>query len=170
MNHLPPFIKYPLLENDNVLLREIDKNDIPSIKSITTYNRVLAETNEIAWKYAQKIKDDYIKGQSVHWGIIDKKSNQIIGTCGYYRGFENNRGELGCVLLPEYRGKGLMKEALQLAICFGYSNLHLEEVFALTNSNNEQAINLLNSLDFKFTKKIDELDIEVVYKKAITKW
>ncbi|MDF2478780.1 MAG: family acetyltransferase [Sphingobacterium sp.] len=40
--------------------------------------------------------------------ISDIKQIQIVlnSVTGYYRGFENASGELGCVLLPQFRGQG----------------------------------------------------------------
>ena len=165
MNNLPPYKDFPNLENENILLKEIEKQDIPTIKSITSYNRVLAKDEIEAWDFIKKIKNNYNNGLSIHWGIFEKQSNQIIGTCGYYRGFENKRGELGCILLPDFRAKGFMKQALQLAINFGYTILQLNEIYALTNNNNIQAKNLLNSLNFELKKKIDEYDIEIIHQR-----
>jgi ribosomal-protein-alanine N-acetyltransferase len=56
-------------------------------------------------------------------GIADNLTNKIIGTCGYYRGFEKGAGELGCVLLPQHRGQGYMTSALLLAIEFGLNTI-----------------------------------------------
>lgn len=45
--------------------------------------------------------------------ISDIKQIQIVrnSVTGYYRGFENASGELGCVLLPQFRGQGFMTSA-----------------------------------------------------------
>ncbi|MBW8361321.1 MAG: GNAT family N-acetyltransferase [Kaistella sp.] len=47
----------------------------------------------------------------------------MVGTCGFYRGFANEEGELGCILLSRYRGQGFMTGALRAAIDFGLHHI-----------------------------------------------
>ena len=166
MINQPPYPIYPSLTNNKISLKEIQEENVDEIISITSYNRILAKDKIEAWNMIQQLKQDYQNGKSLHWGIFDQSTDQIIGTCGYYRGFENSRGELGCILLPEFRGKGLTKIALELAIEFGYKTLQLNEIFALTNKSNAQAIRLLEKLNFYYIKDINDLDIEMVHKKS----
>ena len=166
MINQPPYPIYPSLTNNKISLKEIQEENVDEIISITSYNRILAKDKIEAWNMIQQLKQDYQNGKSLHWGIFDQSTDQIIGTCGYYRGFENSRGELGCVLLPKFRRKGYMKQALQLAIDFGYDVLKLNEVFAYTNNDNLDAINLLKSLNFQLTKNINEIEIEMLHKKS----
>lgn len=112
----------------------------------------------------ERIDKDYEDGNSIHWGIIKINSNEIVGTCGYYRGFNDQAGELGCVLLPSSRGMGYMASAMQLAIDFGVKQMKLKRIWAVTSPANEKAINLLLRLNFKEIKKLndDELEFELL--------
>ena len=107
-----------------------------------------------------KINQDYEDGNSIHWGIFENKTNKIVGTCGYYRGFENGKGELGCVLLPQFRGHGFMTEAMLLAIDFGLKNMNLQKIWAITSQKNQKAIQLMERLNFKKIKDLDDNDVE----------
>ncbi|MFV5685249.1 GNAT family N-acetyltransferase [Flavobacterium sp. GB2R13] len=84
----------------------------------------------------------------------------MIGTCGYYRGFEEGAGELGCVLLQQYRGQGFMTSAMLLAIDFGINNIGLKRVWAITTKQNEKAIKLLEQLNFTKIADLDDNEIE----------
>ena len=95
-----------------------------------------------------KINRDYSNGDSIHWGIAERVSNTIVGTCGYYRGFKNNAGELGCVLLPQQQGKGFMTRAMLMAINFGFDTIGLQRIWAETSVDNHSAINLFERLNF----------------------
>jgi len=106
-----------------------------------------------------KINKDYLNGNTVHWGIADNITNRIIGTCGYYRGFENRSGELGCVLLPQYQGKGFMTSAMSLAIAFGFKHMRLKRVAAVTTNQNLKAVKLLERLSFI---KVAELEGDLI--------
>ena len=145
------------------MLRAIQPDEIKDIIEISYYDSVKASTIQEASDMQSKIILDYQKGHSIHWGIINNDNNQIIGTCGYYRGFEQETGELGCVLLPQFRRRGLMKEALTLAIEFGIHTIQLHRIRAVTNSLNHPAIKLLESLNFVKVKNLPFDDIEFVY-------
>ena len=108
----PPYSDFPFIFNDKVSLRQILNSDINDIMEISFYETVQATTLEQAMEMNSKINADYEKGDSIHWAITDNLSNKIVGTCGYYRGFEKDKGELGCVLLPQYRGQGFMTSAM----------------------------------------------------------
>lgn len=99
---LPPYDKFPSITDDKILLRQIQLSDINDIIEISFYDSIQAKTLTQAIEMQEKINKDYINGNSIHWGIADKLTNKIVGTCGYYRGLDKGEGELGCVLLPQY--------------------------------------------------------------------
>ena len=155
--NMPPYSNFPTFANQYVLLREIVISDLSDLIEISFYDAVQAQTLDQAITMHLKIEQDYQAGNSIHWGVIDQRSGKIVGTCGYYRGFANNAGELGCVLLPQYRGKGLMSVAIQLAIDFGWTKIGLNRIWAATDADNDKAINLLKNLGFiKIGSNIDQ--------------
>lgn len=144
----PPYPNFPFISNDKVSLRQILRSDIKDLIEISFYDSIQATTLEQAVTMNSIIIEDYDKGASIHWGIVDNQSGKIVGTCGYYRGFNNDEGELGCVLLPQYRGQGFMTFAMSLAIDFGLNNIKLKRIWAITDQQNEKAIKLLERLGF----------------------
>ena len=145
---LPPYDTFPSISDDNISLRKIQFSDINDIIEISFYDAIQATTLTQAMEILAKINMDYSSGNSIHWGIADKLTNKIIGTCGYYRGLDKGEGELGCVLLPQYRGQGYMTFALLLAIEFGQNNIGLKRIWARTTKQNEKAIKLIEKLNF----------------------
>jgi len=152
------------MNDGQVLLRQIHLSDIKDLIEISYYDSIQATTFEEALEMQKKINLDYTQGNSIHWGIVLESSNIIIGTCGYYRGFENQTGELGCVLLPKYRSKGLMSTALKLAIEFGESQMKLTQIWAVTSQENTKAIKLLEGLNFIRIKELEGDEIRFEYK------
>jgi len=145
---LPPYDKFPSISDDTIVLRQIQFSDIKDMIEISFYDSIQATTLTQAIEMQAQINVDYSNGNSIHWGIADKLTNKIIGTCGYYRGLDKGEGELGCVLLPQHRGQGYMTFAMLLAIEFGLKNIGLKRVWAITNQQNEKAIKLLERLKF----------------------
>jgi ribosomal-protein-alanine N-acetyltransferase len=145
----PPYSTFPTLSNEKILLRSIRSADMNDLLEISYYDAVKATTVDTAIEMQDKIDQDYINGNSIHWGIADKITDQILGTCGYYRGFENEGGELGCILLSHSKGKGYMTQALSLASDFGIKEMGLKRIWAITDRDNHPAVKLLERLNFK---------------------
>lgn len=159
----PPYTEYPKIASEALLLRKIDPEELPQLLPISFYDGKRAETEAEAAKMLQQIEQDHLNGESIHWGIEERSSGKLTGTCGFYRGFENASGELGGVLLPEYRVKGLMTQAMRLAIEFGFRRIGLKRIFAVTSKDNSAAIKLLGRLDFRSIKTTkEEVEYEIL--------
>ena len=157
---LPPYTQHPEISNEKILLKQIQSSDIPDIMEISFYDGIQAQNPAQAAEMQAKIDADYESGNSIHWGIVDKQINKIVGTCGYYRGLEKGEGELGCVLLPQYRGKGYMTAAMSLAIKFGHHTIGLQRIWAATTKQNEKAVKLLENLNFRKISEVSDSEIE----------
>jgi ribosomal-protein-alanine N-acetyltransferase len=157
---LPPYDIFPIISGDRITLQQILTADIEDLIEISFYDAIQATTLQQATEMQDKINKDYIEGNSIHWGIADNLTNKIIGTCGYYRGLDQGTGELGCVLLPQYRGQGFMTSAMLLAIAFGINSIGLKRVWAITTKQNEKAIKLLEQLNFIKIANLDDNEIE----------
>ncbi len=158
--YLPPYPVFPVLYAQRVVLREVKSADIPDIVEISTYDGQRASKPEDARKMLEKIERDYQNSDSVNWGIADPATNEIMGTCGYYRGFKNGTGELGCILRPAFRGKGFMSEAMQVAAGFGIREMGLQRVIAITGKDNGKAISLLERSRFVLISQANAKGLE----------
>ena len=158
--NLPPYDIFPIISADRISLRQILPSDIKDIVEISFYDAIQATTKLQATEMQAKINNDYKNGNSIHWGIADKETNNIVGTCGYYRGFDKEAGELGCILLPQFRGQGFMTPAMQLAIDFGQNNIGLKRIWAITTKQNDNAIKLLNRLNFIKISNLPDDEVE----------
>lgn len=157
---LPPYSKFPEVISDKIILREVRTEDIKDLIEISFYDGKPALTVEDAAEVQNKINIDYQNGSSIHWGIVDKYTNKIVGTLGYYRGFENGVGELGCVLKSKFRGQGYMTIAMKLAIEFGFNEIGLTKIIAITSKQNYDALKLLERLNFMKTADLPDDEIE----------
>lgn len=161
------FNDFPNVKGSRVSLRQIMDADIPDLIEISFYDAVQAETVEQAAEMQARIDRDYLDGNSIHWGIVDNETHQIVGTCGYYRGLDRGEGELGCVLLPKYYGQGYMTDGMSLAIDFGLNTMRLKRIWAATSRENGPAMKLLKRLHF--VKTADLSDGEIEYELTQTK-
>jgi ribosomal-protein-alanine N-acetyltransferase len=164
---LPPYDQFPIISDDKILLRQIQFSDLNDLIEISFYDAIQATTLKQAIDMQAQINKDYSEGNSIHWGIIDKLTNKMVGTCGYYRGLDKREGELGCVLLPQYRGKGYMGFAILLAIEFGLNHIGLKRIWAITTKQNDKAIKLLEKLSFNKIGDLDDNEIAYELSQAL---
>ena len=146
--NLPPYKYFPHLTSRELLLREVREEDLPFLVEISFYDGRKAENISEAREMQMRIDKDYEHGESIHWVIMQKNSEKILGTCGYYRGFKGETGELGCILLPEFYGFGFMSRAMRMAIEFGFKKMELQRILAITSEENLPAQKLLQGLNF----------------------
>ncbi|MFA5309447.1 MAG: GNAT family protein [Dehalococcoidales bacterium] len=83
------------------------------------------------------------------WVIVNKETGLRMGTCGFHIwDARNNRVEIGYDLLPEFWGKGYMREALQAAIDFAFTIMNIHRIYAVTYTGNHRSIKVLEKLGF----------------------
>jgi [ribosomal protein S5]-alanine N-acetyltransferase len=141
-------IGVPTLTSERLELKKIEKEDAASIIDISVYDGFFAKEEEDVHQILKKIEIDMKNGESVHWGIFLKASNEIVGNCGFYRGYPKNVGEVGYVLKSAYRGLGIMSEAVGLVVDYGLHTMHLSNVIAYTDSSNEKSRAVLKRVGF----------------------
>lgn len=142
-------IGFPLLSNDRLLLRRVVPGDVSAIREISVYDGVWAESDPEAVEILARIERDYRRGESIHWGICLPGSDEVVGTCGFYRGFAGKVGEVGYILRPAFRGRGIMTAALELVTAYGLNELRLDEIVAYADPSNEPSIAVLLRLGFR---------------------
>ena len=161
------FNDFPNVTGSRVSLRQIMETDLNDLIEISFYDAIQAKNVQQAAEMQARIDQDYLDGNSIHWGIVDNVTDKIVGTCGYYRGLDKGEGELGCVLLPKYYGQGYMTEGMSLAIDFGLNTIGLKRIWAATSRENGPAMKLLERLHF--VKTADLSDGEIEYELTQTK-
>lgn len=89
------------------------------------------------------------KGLGYRWGIRMKGQEDIIGSVGFYAWEkEHEKARMGYDLRPAYWGKGIMREALERAIRFGFEDMGLNRIEVTVMDTNERSIALANKLGF----------------------
>lgn len=166
--NLPPYAIFPEVNSETVVLRRVATADLIDLMEISFYDTIPAKSLDDAAAMQERIDLDYQNGSSIHWGIANKHTNEMMGTVGYYRGFENGIGELGCVLRPKFRGQGYMTTAIKLATEFGLDAMGLTKVIAITSLQNAKTIKLLERASFVKTADLPEDEVEYQFIKKFT--
>ena len=152
------FSTFPILETTNLLLREVAEKDVDEVfflrsdKDVMKYiPRLLAQSKQDALERIEMFREIKEKGDGINWAITQKGNNKLIGVIGLYRiDKENFRSEVGYMLHPDFQGKGIIKEALDKIIEFGFeSGFHtLTAIIDPRNAASEKVLQRAN-----FTKE-----------------
>jgi RimJ/RimL family protein N-acetyltransferase len=144
----PPFIEFPVLKTNRIVLREIQLEEAADIQEILFYDQKAASNPAEAVRILKKVDSNYRNGSGVNWGMVIPETNEIAGSIGFYRGFENDTGEIGFVTKEKFRRNGYTLEAILRLVDFGYKEMELKKIVAFTNPENFASQNLLNRAGF----------------------
>ena len=101
--------------------------------------------------YLEYLAGRYRLGQHYEWAMVSKADGHMIGTCGFSRiECPQNAAEIGYVLNPAYRGQGLVAEAAERVLRFGFDVLGLHRVEARYMVGNDASRRVMEKLGMQF--------------------
>lgn len=151
------FSVFPKLETERLLLKEITVDDAEALFSMRTNSEVMRyidrpipeSINEVI-DLIDKMKVMKENGEGISWGIFLKENpNLQIGNIGFFRSMpEHFRAEIGYMLTPSEHRKGIMFEAMQKVLEYGFNEMKLHSVEAHINALNDASANILLKAGF----------------------
>ena len=152
------FSRMPELETERLILRPMRPADDADMFD---YARRADVTQYLLWKphpglsytrsYLEYLVGRYRTGTCYEWAVVLKAENRMIGTCGFASVDTNhNSAELGYVLNPDYRGRGLIPEAATRVLRFGFQVLGLHRIEARYMIENEASLTVMKKLGMRF--------------------
>lgn len=139
------FLPFPILKTERLLLRRVNVDDAETILDLRSNDEVMKyiprpylKNREEALDLIAMFDDKIENGIGINWGItfLDKPE-KIIGIIGHYRMKpEHYRAEVGYMLFPEYNGQGIVSEALQKVVEYGFNNMKLHSIEAILDPAN----------------------------------
>ena len=150
------FTPFPELETERLLLRRIttvDVNEIFLLRSnpdtMKYIPRPLILDNEGALEHIAMIDSKLEQNEGINWAITLKGNPKMIGIIGHYRIQPTNyRSEIGYMLLPEYNGRGLISEAVNKVLDFGFNEMQLHSIEGIIDPENHASEKVLQKNGF----------------------
>lgn len=133
------FHELPELETERLILRKVTENDVtsmyeygndPEVSKYVTWERhlTLSDTED----YLNFVLENYQEGRLAPWAIEYKADGKMIGTIDFVQWKPSHQvAEIGYVLHREYWGKGIMTEAANRVIQFGFEHMDLVRIQAV---------------------------------------
>ncbi|WP_075618764.1 GNAT family N-acetyltransferase [Paenisporosarcina indica] len=162
------FSIFPIIETTNLMLRKMHQNDAHDLFEMRSNPQMNEYTDtqvdatiEETKAYIEKMNAGVDVKKWIIWAIEHKQSEKVIGSISVWNlNKEENSGELGYGIIPDYQGQGLMKEALSSVTAYGFDVMQLDNLDAYTEENNRSSLKLLETSDFLEVDRVDEQNEE----------
>jgi ribosomal-protein-alanine N-acetyltransferase len=155
MDDFDEIIVVPEVETERLILRNMTSVNVDFILghfSRNEINRYSSSDNITTLKEAQEYYEKYFaptRSTRFRLGLELKETSELIGTIGLHKWSKKDLcAELGYDLSQKYWGQGLMNEALEPIIRFGFERMKLNRIEATTNAENKRSIKLLEKNGF----------------------
>ena len=160
------FMKFPILETDNLVLREINLRDSEAILRIFSDEEAMKhyDINSIKNIYqAEKIieffRKRYEEGKAIRWGICLKNTSEVIGTCGIQEIMKSaSRASVGADLRRDYWEQGIMTEALRAIVKYSFLGLQINRLQCFVEEDNRASVKLVEKLGFEKEGKLRQYE------------
>lgn len=155
------FSVFPLLRTERLFLRNISPADLEALHRLRCDESVnimvgrktpsdLSETRQ----FISKIEHLIHENESMYWVISLKEDAELVGTvCCWNFDVKNGIVELGYEMLPEFRGKGIMTEAIKKVIEYAFDTLNARLITAFPSAININSVSLLEKIGFQLEDK-----------------
>lgn len=149
--------KFPVIETDRFVLRQLTEADIPKVFELQTDPRVSKflsarkiKTQQDVIKYIAERKLFFEKKWGITWVFAAKETSEFLGLISYNAiDVTNHRAEVSGELHPNYWRGRMAQEGLISVVRFGFENLNLHSITAKTSPENRSTIAILKSLGFQ---------------------
>lgn len=164
-----------IVETERLYLRKVNFEDVDDLFEMDSDAEVhkFIENNPVKSKeqitaVVTILNQQYTENGIARWAVVEKNTNECVGWAGlkYFREPLNNYSnfyELGYRFKRKHWGKGYATEASQAILKYGFENLNINSIFAITHLENKNSINVLQKLGFQFKETFD-------YEGDLTNW
>ena len=155
-----------MIETERLILRRFRENDIDDFFEVTSNKKVCDMSG---WIYVEdKLSAQVILKHQIEnpheFAIVWKENNKVIGTIelkeynkNFYTNMEVIDGamELSYLLSEDYWGKGIVPEAINAMMDYGFNTLQVPQILAGYFVNNPQSKRVQEKTGFKEVGQID---------------
>lgn len=151
------FSPFPVLQAERLTLRQITSADVDAVFALRSdadtmryIPRPLAKNAEDALKLIGAFDEMLVKKECINWAITlsDNESLLIGMICLIRIQPENFRTEVGYILHPDFRGQGIMLEAVNRIVEYAFEDLKFHTLEAVIDPRNIASQKVLDAAGF----------------------
>lgn len=157
-------MEFEYIETGRLKLRKITPDVLEYVYDVLTDDELMTffgiTSPEILEKEKQKFRNGLttFNRSYLNFIIIEKQTNYVLGACGYHTWYvEHNRAEIGYGLYDDsHKQKGYMSEAVAAMLAYGFNDMKLHRIEAMTADYNTASIRILEKCGFVYEGRLRE--------------
>ena len=169
------FTPFPIIKTNRLVLRQLTEIDAENVYALRTNKEVIKfidrpplRTKGDGLAFVERITNSVKDNTVIYWVITLKGNPNLIGSiCLWNFSKDHKVAEVGYELFPEYQNQGIMSEALNVVLDFGFNSARFNTIEAFTHKDNLGSKNLL--LKYGFDEDLGRVDNDnlnnIIYKK-----
>ena len=149
---------FPVLETERLRLRQPRETDVEQLLAITQNEDVMRyygmepfNTEQEALEEINWFNDQFTKVKGIRWVITKKPQDAYVGDIGFGYVAQHSRADIGFKLAQVYWRQGLITEAMNKVIAYGFETMKVNRFEATVDPRNVACKSLLET--FRFTKE-----------------
>lgn len=147
----------PKFETERLRLRFFELSDAERVRELAGDKAISDTTLHIPYPYEKGMAEEWISthrikfesGESIHFAIILKTTDELIGAVGLIIDKGSNRAELGYWIGKEYWNRGYCTEAAGAIVDYGFGQLFLRKITASHFSGNLSSGKVMSRIGMK---------------------
>jgi ribosomal-protein-alanine N-acetyltransferase len=160
-------MSFPILTSSRLLLRELGAADTADVfrglshPAVIPYYGVSYSSLEATQEQMRWYEQLRQEGTGIWWAICAADTGEFCGAVGLSSLSQQHRkAEIGGWLLPEWWGRGLMPEALDLVCRYGFDQLNLHRIEGFVETENDRCRQALRKLAFYHEGTLRECEMK----------
>lgn len=157
-------IYFPTFDTKRLVLRALlptDAEDLYEMRhddSTHRFTDTLQDHHiEATKKYIAAVQAGISQEKWYAWSLVQRETGKIIGLLSLWQfNMDELTAEIGCMLHPDYRGQGYMREAIGAILRFAHDMLGLSYLDAFTERQNYAAQQMLTKAGFSVIDQMEE--------------
>jgi RimJ/RimL family protein N-acetyltransferase len=161
---------FPQIETERLLLRTYKPDEMEKVYELCSDKDVTRhfppyfkiEKKEVLASLPARLQRWRTQGFG-QFGVFDKANENLIGYCGFQYLDQTEAVEIYYGFFKKYWGKGFATEAARAALQFGFEQVKLSEIAAVTHPDNIESQNVLRKIGFTGGEEAEFYKMPVIY-------
>jgi RimJ/RimL family protein N-acetyltransferase len=151
-----------ILETERLHLRRLSTDDAEFILRLLNEPSFIQNIGDRGVRTVDDARGYIVKGPITSyekfgfglWMVETRSPIAPVGICGLLKRDVLEDVDIGYALLPEFWSQGYALEAASAVVLYAREKLGLKRVVAVTNSDNQSSIRLLEKMGFKYERMV----------------
>jgi RimJ/RimL family protein N-acetyltransferase len=151
------WLTIPVIDGEDIRLRPVRDDDAARVVEGTNDERTKQWLPQLPEPYGDDdaltwfahIRESAAAGEGISWVIADRASDELLGNVSVFRLNSPSGNEVGYWMHPAARGKGVMTEAVRLAVRYAFGELGCRRLFLRAAEGNTASQHVARMAGFR---------------------